>query len=148
MDNDLSRMDKFEFLLGDWNLEYRVPKSSLGEADKGIGRGTIKRALGGRYVFFDYHAVLEKTGGGGAHGVFGWDARTGIYRYWWFEDSGNFLTASADFLDQYTLRLNWHDTLLLQTFKKSDPDQVILRMEKPLAAGGHELILEVLFRRK
>jgi len=148
MDDGLAKMDKFGFLIGHWKLEYRVPKSSLGEADKGIGEATMKRALGGRYVFFDYHAVLERNGEGGAHAVFAWDGRVNIYRYWWFEDGGSFLAASADFVDEDTLRLNWHDTLLVQTFKKLGPDRVSLRMEHPVAAGGYELILEVLLTRK
>ena len=25
-------MEKFDFLIGDWNLEYRVPKSAFSEA--------------------------------------------------------------------------------------------------------------------
>jgi hypothetical protein len=37
-------MERFEFLLGGWNLEYRVPKSSSGEADTGNGTGTNRFA--------------------------------------------------------------------------------------------------------
>jgi hypothetical protein len=148
MDDDLQKMDRFDFLLGDWDLEYRVPKSSFGEADTGSGEATMKRALDGRYVFFDYHAVLERSGEGSAHAIFAWDGRADIYRYWWFENSGNFLTASANFVNDDTLRLNWHDTLLVQTFKKQGPDWISLRMEQPVAGGGYEVILEVLFSRK
>ena len=44
--------------------------------------------------------------------------------------------------------MNWHDTLLVQTFTKQGPGRVMLRMERPVAGGGHELIMEVLFTRK
>jgi hypothetical protein len=148
MESDVGKMEEFDFLLGDWNLEYRVPKSPFGEADTGSGEGTIKRALGGRYVFFDYHAVLKKSGEGAAHAVFAWDGRANVFRYWWFEDSGSFLAATGDFVDEGTLRLNWHDTLLVQTFQKQGPDQLILRMERPVSGGAYEVILEVLFTRK
>jgi len=148
MDKELDRMDKFEFLLGDWSLEYRVPKSSFGEADKGSGEGTTQRILGGRYVQFDYRASLERTGTGSARGIFAWDRAAQIYRYWWFEESGNFLAASCDFVAEGVLRLNWHDTLLVQTFSKQGLDRVLLRMERPVAGGGHEVIMEVLFTRK
>jgi hypothetical protein len=148
MDNELGMMDKFDFLLGNWKLEYRVPKSSFGESDTGSGEGTIKRALGGKYVYVDYRAVLKKSGKGAAHAIFGWDDRAKIYRYWWFEDSGNFLTASCHFVDNDTLSLNWHDTVLVQTFQKRGPNQVLLRMEQPISGGGREIIMEVLFTRK
>jgi hypothetical protein len=46
-------MEKFDFLLGNWNREYRVPKSAFSEADTGSGTGTFKRALDDRYVYFD-----------------------------------------------------------------------------------------------
>jgi hypothetical protein len=148
MDNNPGTMDRFDFLLGNWTLAYRVPRSSLGEADAGTGTGTFKRALNGKYVFFDYRAVLEKGGSGAAHAVFAWDAKAGIYRYWWFENSGSFLAAACNFVDEKTLRLNWHDTLLVQTFEKRGPNQVVLRMEQPASGGGYETVLEVLFNRK
>ena len=47
------RMKKFEFLIGDWNLEYKVPKSAFAEAETGTGKGTFRRALKDRYVYFD-----------------------------------------------------------------------------------------------
>ena len=42
---DENAMEKFEFLLGDWDLEYRIPKSSMSQADTGTGSGTFKRFL-------------------------------------------------------------------------------------------------------
>jgi hypothetical protein len=38
-------MEIFGFLLGDWNLEYRIPKSFMSEADTGMGSGTFRRFL-------------------------------------------------------------------------------------------------------
>lgn len=148
MDDGLDMMDKFEFLLGDWTLEYRVPKSSFGEADQGAGEATMQRTLGGRFVQFDYRASLERTGSGSARGIFAWDRAAGIYRYWWFEESGNFRTASCDFVADGVLRMSWHDTLLVQTFAKQGPGRVLLRMERPGASGRHEIIMDVLMRRK
>jgi hypothetical protein len=142
-----SSMQKFEFLLGDWNLEYRVPKSSFGEAATGTGTGTFKRALSDKYVFLDYSCSLT-TGRGQAQGIFAWDDKTKIYRYWWFESSGNFAQATCNFIDDKTLFMNWHDTLLTQTFTKAGPDKVILRMEQPVTGGKSELLMEVIFTRK
>ncbi len=142
-----NRMETFDFLLGDWNLKYRVPKSSFSKEATGTGTGTFKRALDDKYVYFDYSSSLT-TGQGEAHGIFVWDEKSKIYRYWWFESSGNFLMATCDFIDEETLFLNWHDTLLIQTFKKDGANKVILRMEAPTPEGKFELILEVIFTRK
>jgi len=143
-------MDKFEFLLGSWNLEYRVPKSTLSEADTGSGIGTFKRALDDKYVFLDYSCTLSKAPNeiGKAHGIFAWDEKTKVYRYWWFENSGNFLNATCNFVSDDTLFLSWHDTLLIQTFKKVDKNKVILRMEQPTSEGKYELLLEVILTRQ
>jgi len=136
-------MKKFEFLLGHWNLEYRIPKSVFSEAGTDRGTGTIKRALKDKVVYFDY---ATRTGGE-AHGIFAWDEKARVYRYWWFENTGNFMSASCEFIDDKTLFLNWHDTLIVQTFTKEGPDKVVLKMEHPTAHGMDELILEVLFTR-
>ncbi len=145
-------MDKFDFLLGTWNLEYRVPKSAFSEAATGAGTGTFKRALNEKYVYFDYTASLT-TGDkaakeGGAHGIFAWDEKANAYRYWWFECSGTFMEATCDFVNNDTLFLNWHDTLITQTFTKVSANKVILRMENPLAKEKFELILEVILTKK
>jgi len=145
-------MDKFDFLLGNWNLEYIVPKSAFSEKATGTGTGTFKRALDNMYVYFDYAASLttgkkaEKKGG--AHGIFAWDEKANVYRYWWFESSGNFMDATCNFVNDETLFLNWHGTLIIQTFTKVGANEVILRMEHPVAQGKYELILEVIFTRK
>jgi len=141
-------MEKFDFLLGNWNLESRVPKSKFSEADTGTGAGTFKRALDDKYVYFDYRASLTTGEEGAAHGIFAWDEKAKTYRYWWFESSGNFLEATCDFVNNETLCMNWHDTILVQTFTKIGTNKVILRMEHPIAQGKFELILEVIFTRK
>jgi len=147
MAKESKMMEKFDFLLGNWNLEYRVPKSAFSEAATGTGTGTFKRALDDKYVYFDYSASISGQKGQ-AHAIFAWDEKAKVYRYWWFESSGNFLTATCNFLNNETLFLNWHDTLLIQTFTKIGPDKVILRMENPTSEGKYELILEVIFTRK
>ena len=38
-------MDKLEFLLGEWNLEYKIPKSPFSEAGRDVGTGTFKTVL-------------------------------------------------------------------------------------------------------
>jgi hypothetical protein len=141
------RMKKFEFLIGTWDLEYRVPKSPFSKAERGTGKGTFRRALNDRYVFFDYECHLP-SGDGEAHAVFAWDGKAQTYRYWWFEDSGSFLTATCDFISPGVLFLNWHDSVLTQTFSQENPDRVVLRMNHPDSTGKPEIILEVIFKRK
>jgi hypothetical protein len=145
-------MDKFDFLLGNWNLESNVPKSAFSEAATGKGTGTFKRELDDKYVYFDYASSFitgkNTEQKGGAHGIFAWDEKWKVYRYWWFENSGNFMEATCNFVNDDTLFMNWHDTLLIQTFTKVDANKVILRMEHPAAQEKFELILEVIFTRK
>jgi len=144
-----AQMRKYDFLIGEWKLKYRVPKSIYSEATTGSGEGTFKRALAGKCVFFDYSCTLRSAPDQTttAHGVFAWDEKAGIHRYWWFESSGAFLTAICNFIGNDTLLMNWHDTLLTQTFKKADPDKVVLRMENPNPDGGYELVMEVILSR-
>lgn len=132
-------MNKFEFLLGNWKLEYRIPKSTLGQAGTDSGSGSFSRALNDEYVFFDY----STESGSGAHAIFAWDDKANVHRFWWFENSGKFSTATCNFLDDETLAMNWHDSLLVQTFEKAGSDKVILRMKSPTPPGGYELVLEV-----
>ena len=139
-------MEKFEFLLGDWNLESRIPKSSFSEAATGTGTGTFKRTLKDKYVFFDYCYLT--AGEGQAHGIFAWDDKAKFYRYWWFEDSGSFEHAVCNFVNDDTLFMNWQDTMLTQTFTKAGSDKVILRMKQSLGEDKSELILEVVLTRK
>ncbi len=62
-------MDKFEFLLGNWNLEYRIPESVFSAAGSDSGTGSFKRALNDKYVFFEY----STKSGSEAKGIFAWD---------------------------------------------------------------------------
>ena len=140
-------MEKFDFLLGDWDMEYRIPKSALSEAATGTATGTFKRFLDDKYVLFDYGSSLTEDQGE-AHGIFVWDEKTKLYRYWWFENSGNFDQATCSFLDDGALFMNWHGSLFVQSFRAVDPDKVILRMEHPTAKGEYELAMEVIFTRK
>jgi len=94
------------------------------------------------YVLFEY----STKSGSEAKGIFAWDDKVKIYRYWWFENSGNFLSATCNFVNDITLSMNWHDTLLVQTFVKESIDKVVLKMQYP-TVNGYELILEVIFTR-
>jgi hypothetical protein len=140
-------MDKFEFLIGNWNLEYKIPKSSFSEKATGKGSGTFKRLLNNKYVVFDYEASFNTGDKAAAHAIFAWDEKSKIYRYWWFEDSGSFMTATCEFINDATLFLNWHNSLLIQTFKKINENTFELRMENPDKEGKFELVLEVIFTR-
>jgi hypothetical protein len=161
MMNPKNVMDKFDFLLGHWSLEYRVPKSAFSEAATGSGTGTFKRALDDKYVYFDYSCSLSSAPEKivKAHAIFAWDEKAKVYKYWWFESSGSFQNATCNFVNDETLFLNWHDTLLIQTFRKADKNKVILRMEHPTsdpatpkatpaARVKYGLVLEVIFTRQ
>jgi hypothetical protein len=140
-------MEKFDFLLGDWDLEYRIPKSAVSEAATGTGAGTFKRALDDKYVVFDYSCSLT-TGDAEAHAIFVWDEKAKLYRFWWFESSGNFSQATCNFLDDEALFMNWHDSLFVQSFRAVEPDKVVLKMEHPTPEGKYEVVMEVIFTRK
>ena len=137
----------FEFLIGNWNLKYRVPKSAFSGAGTGLGTGTFKRALNDKYVYFDYSVSLT-TGKSEAHGIFAWDEDAKVYRYWWFENTGVFMTARCSFINNETLFIDWLDSGLTQTFTKVEPNIVILRLEHAASEQDRELILEVLFTMK
>ena len=141
---DSNPMNKFEFLLGDWNLEYRIPKSIFNDAGSDTGIGSFKRDLNDKYVLFEY----STKSGSAAKGIFVWDDKIKVYRYWWFENSGNYSTATCNFITDEVIAMNWHDSILVQTFVKDGPDKVILKMEYPSVKGGHEPVLEVLFTRR
>ena len=140
MNTQSDPMDKFDFLIGPWHMEYK--------SHSGSGTGTFKRALDGKYVFFVY-SVSSPTGEtGAAHGIFAWDQKAEIYRYWWYENSGNFLQATCNFINEDTLLMHWQDTLLIQTFQKTGPDKVELKMKQPDAKGVYNPILEVKFTKQ
>jgi hypothetical protein len=131
-------MDRFDFLLGDWQMEYMSPI-------RGSATGTFRRALDGKYVFFDYAGESIDGETGAAHGVFAWDRNARCYRYWWFEDSGNYSEATCKFVDDGLLLMSWHDSLFVQTFRRLGPEKVELIMKEPQAVAGHDPILKVIF---
>ncbi|MBN1822660.1 MAG: hypothetical protein JXR31_08725 [Prolixibacteraceae bacterium] len=137
MDSSIS--DKFEFLLGDWKLEYYIPKSQFSDACTEIGQGTFKMILNDRYVQFEY----TTESGGAAKGIFAWDDKINAFRYWWFENSGNFSIATCNFINETTLAMNWHETLLVQTFTKETDERVVLKMQYPDGNSGYELVMKV-----
>ena len=140
-------MDKFNFLIGSWSLKYTVPKSTFSDKATGNGKGIFKKAFNNKYVYFDYKAKLT-TGSTKAHAIFAKDIAQNVYKFWWFEDSGNFSTATCNFIDENTLFLNWHDTLLIQTFEKINEDNIILKMSHPISQQMFEPILIVEFSKK
>jgi hypothetical protein len=148
MEKEVNMMEQFDFLLGNWNLESKIPKSKHSEAMTGTGSGTLSRKLSEKYVIFDYSAFIGEELEEQAHAVFAWDSKIKNYRFWWFECSGNFMTATCNFINNETLLLNWHNSLLIQTFQKIESDKVILKMEEPNAEGKYIPILEVIFTRK
>jgi len=143
-----NKLDKLRFLLGEWDLEYRIPESSMHVAGIASATGVFQRALNNNAVIFDYSGVDPSGDQFGAHGIFLWDEKAQIIRFWWFEYSGAFMTAACEFIDNDTLFMSWHNSLLTQTFTRIDPSRVILHMGRPAAQGKHELLLEVIFTRK
>jgi hypothetical protein len=141
---DQNHMDKFNFLIGDWDLEYRIPKSTFSDSSTDMGIGKFKKILNKNYVIFEYSTQI----GSEAKGIFAWDDKIKIYRYWWFENSGSFQTATCNFINDSILAMNWHDTLLVQTFTKQTTDCVVLKMQHPAEKEGYQLILEVILTRR
>ena len=80
-------MDQFDFLIGTWDMEYI--------SHEGQGTATFKRALDGKYVVLDYSATSPTGEIGAAHGIFVWDEKSKTYRYWWFENSGNYAESTC-----------------------------------------------------
>jgi hypothetical protein len=140
-------MEKFGFLLGEWEMVYDIPKSDFSDATTGTGYGIFKRALDEKYVVFDYSSLIDGKEGH-AHAIFVWDEREEIFRFWWFESSGNYRTATCNFINDDTLLIHWHDTLLIQSFQKTGSDQVMLRMESPDSEGNYRSVLNVVFSKK
>jgi len=137
-------LDKLKFLLGDWNLEYRIPKSILSEAGKDSGSGTFRKILNEKYIQFEY----STKSGGGAKGIFAWDEKIKMFRYWWFENSGNFSSATCNFINDSILAMNWHDSILVQTFTKEISGRVVLKMQHPAGENEYNLVLEVIFTKR
>jgi hypothetical protein len=147
MNEQSNPMDKFNFLIGTWKMDSKVPKSQFSEEDKGQGEGEFTRILNDRYVTFDYKAQYSK-GKGAAHGIFAWDEKSQIYRYWWFEDSGAFDQATCNFIDDNTLCLNWHNSILVQSFSRINDKKIVLEMRYPSNKTDYKIVLEVVFSKK
>ncbi|MFO7447318.1 MAG: DUF1579 family protein [Ignavibacteriaceae bacterium] len=145
--NAEDRINKFSFLLGKWELKYKVSKTRFSEENYGEGEGEFKKILDNHYVTFEYKAKISGTESS-AHAIFAWDEKSNIYRYWWFEDSGQFMEATADFIDEKTLCLNWHNSLLVQTFHKTDDGKIILQMKYPINNENYNPVLEVSLTRR
>ena len=140
-------MEKFDFLIGNWRLEYTIPESSFGAAGSGEGEGIFSRVLKDNYVIFDYKAVLT-TGSAQAHVIYTKDKGGDGYRCWWFEDTGNYETASCNFPDENTLFLKWLNTPLIQSFKRVEENHVVLTMANQINEQKAEAILLVdMFKR-
>lgn len=89
--------------------------------------------------------TLPQAKQGAAHGIFAWGQQINAYRYWWFENSGSFQQAICTFINDDTLLMHWDAGLLIQTFQKTGPNRVELKMKKPNTAGEYKPILEVVF---
>ena len=141
------KMVKFNSFIGKWELEYNVPESIFSKSDKGSGSGEFKRELNNKYVVFNYSSQL--TGGkGSAHGIFAWDEKISAYRYWWFEDSGSFMTATCNFISENILFMNWENSLLIQTFTVESPNKIFLSMDYPSSEGKYIPVLEVVIKKR
>lgn len=137
-------MKEFSFFLGQWDLDYKIPKSSFSEAGTDKGTGTFSSMLNNNFILFEY----STASGSEAKGIFARDSKAGIYRYWWFENSGNYLSASCNFINNDTLMMHWQDSLLVQTFKKCGDEKIILTMQQPSSQGNYETIMEVVMTKK
>jgi hypothetical protein len=146
-EEDMKMMEKFDFLLGTWKMEYKVPESIFSVGMTGSGTGTFKRALSDKVVFFDYTASFSTGNMAEAHGVFAWDEKWKIHRYWWFENSGNFDAATCRLLDDGLLFMNWRGSVMSQTFHKTGPDTLVLRMFSPDSEGKQKTVMEVILTR-
>ena len=147
MTEELRSMEKFNFLLGVWDMEYTIPKSCLSEADYGKGKGEFKTVLNNKYVMFDYSAKFSNSETA-AYGIFVWDKKNNNYRYWWFEDSGEFSEATCDFIDENILCMNWHNSLLVQTFSKKENGTIALEMRYPIDKNDYKIVLQVIFTKQ
>ena len=68
----------------------------------------IAGLLGMPRRYFDYSTLIDGKKGT-AHAIFAWDEKSKVYKFWWFESSGNFTKATCNFVNKETLFLNWHD---------------------------------------
>jgi len=120
------------FMVGEWGLDYTVTQH--GQATKTIrGIGSLRYLFNATYLLFDYQMFDKATGEklGEAHAIFAWDKKSSQYRYYWFEDSGNFLQAAGTLRDDHTLALEWQDIHCTQIFRRVSADAMYLEMQCP-----------------
>src|SRR5262245_58446522 len=102
---------RLHVLVGEWSGEETLSPSPWGPGGTATGRSTCRLDLDGFFVVQDY--VEEKDGQVSyrGHGVFGYDAQSGEYAWYWVDSMG-FVPAAPS-------RGSWEgDTL---TFTSSSP---------------------------
>jgi hypothetical protein len=137
-------MRALAFMAGDWDLDYTVTQK--GETTKTLcGTGSLRYLFGSTYLAFDYQVKQRDSGAvmGAAHGIFAWDQKAERYRYFWFEDSGTFLQATAVLRDGHDLLMQWQDINCSQIFRRVHADAMYLEMRCP----DEDLLLRVDFSR-
>jgi hypothetical protein len=58
------------------------------------------------------------------------------------------MEATCDFLDENTLCLNWHDSILVQAFSRQEDEKMILEMRYPKDKTDYDIVLEVVLTKK
>jgi hypothetical protein len=133
------------FMVGDWDLDYTVHQGGKIQNDL-CGTGSIKPIFDGVYLWFEYEIRNKQRGeiSGEARGIFAWDSKAEAYRYYWFENSGAFLNATAHLRDEHTLFILWHGVDCTQTFRRKSDDAMLLEMTCP----EQDLVLQVNMSRR
>lgn len=49
-----NQINKLDFLMGEWELEYNITMSSFSEAKTDSGTGSLKKILNDQYLQFEY----------------------------------------------------------------------------------------------
>jgi hypothetical protein len=137
-------MRALSFMIGEWGLDYTVTQN--GRTTKTIrGTGSLRYLFNATYLTFDYQVFGKESGEmiAEAHAIFAWDKKSGQYRYYWFEDSGNFHQATGVLRDAHTLALEWRDINCTQIFRRVSADAMYLEMQ----CAEQDLLLRVDFTR-
>jgi len=137
-------MQALDFMTGEWSLDYTVTQH--GQTTKTIrGTGSLHYLFNATYLTFDYQMIEKATGEmiAEAHAIIAWDKKSGQYRYYWFEDSGNFHQATGVLRGAHTLALEWQDINCTQIFQRVSADAMYLEMQCP----EQDLLLRVDFSR-
>lgn len=119
-------LQSIDFLIGKWSLRYTLFSDGRPKPD-GKGLGEIQKTLDGKFITFDYQAELS-TGIFKAHAIFAWDSEKDLFRYWWFENSGQVQQAEGRMKDESTLVLQWQNIPCTQTFRETSETIVVLEM--------------------